>query len=39
LVDVLSGYVVLRALSSKMMETVTRAMWDIFCEYGTPKIL
>ena len=38
-VDVFTGYVVIRALKSKSMEEVTTALWSIFCEYGTPKIL
>jgi len=39
LVDVCTGYVVLRSLPNKEMETVARSLWKIFCEYGTPKIL
>ena len=38
-VDVLSGYVVLRALLSKTMAEVVRCLWVIICEYGTMKVL
>ena len=38
-VDVMSGYTVLRALKGKAMDTVATAIWGVFCEYGTPKII
>lgn len=37
--DVMSGYTVLRALTSKTMEEMVKVLWSVFCEYGTPKIL
>jgi transposase InsO family protein len=39
LVDVLSGFVVLRALKGKAMDSVAFALWTIICEFGTPRIL
>ena len=38
-VDVLSGYTVLRALKSKEMSSVARKLWRVICEYGSMKIL
>ena len=38
-VDVMSGYVVLRALTDKSAETMARALWGVITEYGTMKIL
>lgn len=38
-VDVLTGFTVLRALRTKGMEETTRKLWKIFCTFGTPKIL
>ena len=38
-VNVLSGFIVLRALKDKAMDTVARALWKIFYEFGTPKII
>ena len=38
-VDVCTGYTVLRAAKNKEMETIARLLWGIFCEYGTPRIL
>ncbi len=38
-VDVCSGYTVLRALKTKEMEGVAKALWSVFSEYGTPKII
>lgn len=38
-VDVLSGYTVLRALVSSTKEAVARELWMIFCDYGTPRII
>ena len=38
-VDVCTAYTVLRPLKSKEMEQVARKLWEIFTDYGTPKIL
>jgi transposase InsO family protein len=38
-IDVCTGYTVLRAAKNKEMESIARLMWGIFCEYGTPRIL
>ena len=38
-VDILTSYTVLRPLKNRDMESIARAMWIIFCEYGTVKIL
>ena len=38
-VDILTSYTVLRPLKNRDMESIVRAMWIIFCEYGTVKIL
>ena len=37
--DVMSAYVVLKALLNKTMECVARALWEVISEYGTMKIL
>jgi len=39
IVDVCSSYTVLRALKSKESEVVARKLWEVFTDYGTPKIL
>jgi hypothetical protein len=39
IVDVCTGYIVIRSLKNKEMETVARSLWTVFCEYGTPQIL
>jgi len=39
IVDVCTVYTVLRALPSKDMGIVVRKLWEVFCEYGTPRIL
>jgi len=39
IVDICTSYVVLRTLPSKDMEVVARKLWEVFCEYGTPRIL
>jgi transposase InsO family protein len=39
IVDVCTGYVVLRQLRTKDMEAVARKLWRVMCEYGTPKIV
>ena len=38
-VDVCTAYTVIRALKSKEMEVVARKLWEIFTDYGTPKIM
>ena len=38
-VDVMSGYTVLRALKEKRWKQSAIALWEIICEYGTPKII
>jgi len=37
--DVLSGYIVLRALKSKSEEDVAISLWSVIGEYGPPKIV
>jgi len=39
IVDVLSGYTVLKALKTKSMEEVARNLWETIADYGPPKIL
>src|SRR5258708_1263434 len=39
LVDVLTGFVVLRPLSSKNMKDVALATWHVICEYGPMRVL
>ena len=39
LVDVCTGFLILRPLQDKKMETVARALWEIFCDFGLPKTL
>ena len=39
IVDVCTSYTVLRALKSKEAEVVARKLWEVFTDYGTPKIL
>src|SRR5690348_5638690 len=34
-----TNYTVIRALKNKELETVAKALWMIFCEYGTPRVL
>lgn len=38
-VDVCTGFVVLRALPNKEMETVARALWSIFALLGLPRVI
>ena len=38
-VDVCTGYSVLRSINNKNMEIVARELWKIFTDYGTPKII
>ena len=39
LVDVLTGYCIVRPLRSKTMEEIAAVFWSIISEYGAPKIL
>jgi len=39
IVDVCTGYTVIRSLKNKEMETISKCLWTVFCEYGTPQIL
>ena len=39
IVDVCTAYTVLRPLENKNMECVARKLWEVFTDYGTPKIL
>ncbi len=39
LVDVFTGFIILRPLKNKRAETVARTLWDIFTIIGIPKIL
>ena len=39
LVDVCTGFLILRPLQDKKMETVARVLWEIFCNFGLPKTL
>jgi hypothetical protein len=39
IVDVMSGYTILRALKCKEMQEVASELWKAMCEYGTPKII
>jgi transposase InsO family protein len=38
-VDVFTGFVILRALPNKEMETVARELWSIFALLGLPRII
>ena len=39
IVDVCSGYTVIRSLKNKEIETISKCLWTVFCEYGTPQVL
>lgn len=39
LIDVFTGFVVLRALRGSTAETIAHVLWDIFCLIGWPRIL
>ena len=39
LVDLFTGFIMLKALSDKQMSTVARALWEIFSTIGIPRIL
>ena len=38
-VDVLTSFVVIRALKTKEKESIAKALWEIFADFGTPRIL
>jgi hypothetical protein len=38
-IDVYTGFVILRAMRDSGMETVAKELWDIFCLIGWPRIL
>jgi hypothetical protein len=38
-IDVFTGFVILRAMRNSEMETVARKLWKIFCLIGWPRIL
>ena len=38
-IDVFTGYIVLRPLKSNTAEAVARKLWKIFCTLGLPKII
>ena len=35
----LSRYCVVRAIPDKTADTVAQALWDVFCEHGTPSVM
>jgi transposase InsO family protein len=39
LVDVFTGFIVLRPLKTKSAPEVTRTLWEIFCLIGIPRVL
>lgn len=39
LIDICTGFVILRALQTKAALEVARALWQIFADYGIPKII
>ena len=39
IIDVMTGYTVLRAMKTKTMEEVATILWGVCCEYGPPKII
>ncbi len=38
-IDVFTGYIILRALPSNTMERVAKELWSIFALFGVPKII
>ena len=38
-VDVLSDFVILRALKTKSATEIAEIMWKIFCDFGPPKVI
>ena len=39
IVDVMTGFTLLRALKDKTMESIATALWNVFADFGIPKIL
>ncbi len=39
IIDVFSGFVILRACKSTDADEIARHLWDVFCTFGVPKIL
>ena len=39
IIDVMSGFTLLRPLRSKSMEEVAIALWQLICDFGPPKIM
>ena len=39
LIDVFSGFVILRSVKDTTAETIAHELWNIFCIIGWPKIL
>jgi transposase InsO family protein len=39
IVDVCTSFTIVRSLPNKEMETVSRELWKVFCDFGTPKIV
>ena len=39
IVDVCTAFTVIRALRTKEMEEVARRLWEVFTDFGTPKVL
>ena len=38
-VDVMTGFTLIRALHSKTQEEVAKALWQLICDFGSPKII
>jgi transposase InsO family protein len=38
-VDVMTGFTLLRALKNRTMEDIARCLWLLICDFGVPKIL
>ena len=39
LIDVFTGFIILRPLADKTAQSVARELWDIFCLIGIPRVL
>jgi transposase InsO family protein len=39
IVDVMTGFTLLRALKTRTMEDIARALWLLICDFGVPRIL
>ena len=39
IVDVCTAFTVIHALKTKEMEEVARRLWEVFTDFGTPKVL